>query len=296
MPKGIEVKGILNKTKRRDPWFLDDYTINLYSACSFNCLFCYIRGSKYGEHMQRSVRVKSNAIELLDKQLANRAKKGQFGYIILCSATDPYLHFEEELQMTRQALQVILRHRFPVHMLTRADLIVRDQDLLKEIDRAAILPEELKQKPGRGALITFSFSTLDDAVAAIFEPGATPPTKRLQALESMKTAGLLTGASMMPLLPWISDTTASLDHMMKEFKRAGADFVLPATLTLFGNGPSDSKTLVFRAVEKHYPHLLKKYQRYFAESDYMPKKYNMAFNQKMDELCAAYALRRQIGS
>ena len=75
MPREIQVKSILNKTKRRDSWFLDDYTINPYSACSFNCLFCYIRGSKYGEHMEDKLSVKSNALEVLDKQLKNRAKK-----------------------------------------------------------------------------------------------------------------------------------------------------------------------------------------------------------------------------
>lgn len=295
MPKEIEVKSILNKTKSRDSWFLDDYTINLYSGCSFNCLFCYIRGSKYGEHMERSMSVKSNAIELLDKQLGNRAKKGQYGYIVVCSATDPYLHFEKELQMTRQALEVIHKHRFPVHMLTRSDLITRDFDWLEKIDRDAALPEDLKQKPGRGALVSFSFTTLDDEVAAIFEPGATAPSVRLKALEAAKQAGFLTGVSMMPLLPWISDTTESLHQMMNAFKKAAADYVLPATLTLFGTGPTDSKTLVFRAVEKHYPHLLPKYKHYFENSDYMPKKYNAAFNRKMDELCAEYELNRRIG-
>ena len=64
MPKEITVKSILNKTKQRDSWFLDDYTINLYNSCSFNCLYCYIRGSKYGSNLEQSLSVKTNAIEI----------------------------------------------------------------------------------------------------------------------------------------------------------------------------------------------------------------------------------------
>src|SRR5436189_3872054 len=107
MPNFIDVKSILNKTKRRDAWFLDDYTINPYSGCSFNCLYCYIRGSKYGTHMEKKLSVKTNAVELLDKQLKNRAKKGQYGIIVLSSATDPYLQFEKDMQLTRRLLEVI---------------------------------------------------------------------------------------------------------------------------------------------------------------------------------------------
>src|SRR5262245_29721814 len=107
MPQEILAKSLLNKTKRRDSWFLDDYTINPYSGCSFNCLYCYIRGSKYGTHMEEKLSIKTNAIELLEKQLRSRAKKGQYGFIVLSSATDPYLQFEKEYLLTRRILEVI---------------------------------------------------------------------------------------------------------------------------------------------------------------------------------------------
>ena len=68
MPRAIEVKSVLNKTKKRDTWFLDDYTFNPYSSCSFNCLYCYIRGSKYGSNLEKSLSVKVNAIEFLGKR------------------------------------------------------------------------------------------------------------------------------------------------------------------------------------------------------------------------------------
>ncbi len=294
MPREKEVKTILNKSKRRDPWFLDDYTVNLYSGCSFNCLFCYIRGSKYGQHMERSLSVKSNALELLERQLSNRAKKGQYGIIALSSATDPYLHAERDFRFTRQALEIILKYRFPVHILTRSDLVLRDLDLIQAIDEAAILPEEIRKPLSRGAIVTFSFSTVDDAVARIFEPGATPPSQRLQAMSQTKDSGLLTGVSMMPMLPWISDTTQSLNEMLSAFQSCKVDYVLPATLTLFGSGPSDSRTLVMRAIGKHYPDLVSRYEQYFAEAGCVPDFYQKAFDLKMKELLAAYGLRSSI--
>src|SRR5688572_16981310 len=122
MPQEIVVKSMLNKTKRRDPWFLDDYTINPYSGCSFNCLYCYIRGSKYGTNMEEKTSVKKNALEVLEKQLKNRAKKGQYGFIVLSSATDPYLQLEKEYGLTRRILELILHYKFPVHMITKSDL------------------------------------------------------------------------------------------------------------------------------------------------------------------------------
>jgi len=210
MPREILVKSVLNKTKRRDPWFLDDYTVNPYSACSFNCLFCYIRGSKYGEHMEEKLSIKSNALEVLDKQLKNRARKDQYGIIVLSSATDPYLQIEKDTLLTRKILEVILKHRFPVHIITRSNLVVRDFDLLKEINEKAILPPDLALTPGHGAIITFSFSTTDDVIQKVFEPGATPASQRLEAVKQSVSSGFHTGISLMPLLPYLTDTPEHL--------------------------------------------------------------------------------------
>jgi len=294
MPTDIQVKSILNKTRQRDNWFLDDYTINPYSGCSFNCLFCYIRGSKYGTHMEEKLSVKANAVELLDKQLQNRARKGQYGIIVLSSATDPYLHFEKDLCLTRRILEVILKHRFPLHIITRSSLVCRDFDLIAEIGRQAILPPDLDSRLQHKVFITFSFSTIDDSIAHIFEPGATPPSERLQALGRAAESGFATGVSMMPMLPYITDTGESLERMFAAFSSAGASYIFPATITLFGNGAADSRTLVFRAVEKHYPHLLEKYHRLFHNGISVPAYYQQAFGKKARELSLKYALRNEL--
>ncbi|TDQ77329.1 SPL family radical SAM protein [Sphingobacterium yanglingense] len=290
MTQRISAKSILNKTKRRDPWFLDDYTLNPYSSCSFNCLYCYTRGSKYGINMAEKLTIKDNAVELLHKQLTLRARKKEYGIIVLSSATDPYLHLEESEQLTRRLLEVIHYHRFPVHVLTKSDLVVRDFDLLKAIDREAILPDDLQNKLQHKAILSFSFSTIDDTVARIFEPGATAPSARLNALRAARQQGLHCGVSLMPLLPFISDTTAQLDWMFQTFKELDISYIFPATLTLHGDSPSASKTLVLRAIAKHYPELLSKYERYFANDAQLPLYYRKAFSKKMRELCQNYQL------
>lgn len=243
--------------------------------------------------MERKLGVKINAPELLDKALRRRADKGEYGIIVLASATDPYLQVEKETLLTRKLLEVILKYRFPVHLITKSDLILRDIDLIKQIDRKAILPKDL---PGleRGAVITFSFSTIDEKVGSIFEPGATSPALRLSTLKAVSDQGFLTGVSMMPLLPWISDNTESLEAMFGTFKANGAHYCFPADLTLFGNDPSDSRTLVLKAVEKHYPQYLGKYRKYFENSTALPGYYRKAFYKKVEELGMRYGLRNLI--
>ncbi|WP_271784434.1 SPL family radical SAM protein [Aquimarina algiphila] len=296
MPREIKVKSVLNKTKRRDSWFLDDYTLNLYSSCSFNCLYCYIRGSKYGTNLEESLSVKTNAIEILDRQLFNRVKKGQYGIIVLSSATDPYLKVEKEYQLTRSALKIIAKHKFPVHIITKSDLIERDFDLLHQINKTAILPNDLTHRLDHGVIVSFSFSTLDDNVSKIFEKGAPKPSNRLIALHKTKKENFLTGVSLMPLLPFISDTTAHLNTMFSTFKKSNIDYILPATITLFGNNKADSKTLVLNAIKKHYPELENRYINYFKKGSEMPDYYKKAFSKKMNELCNEYGIKNWIAS
>src|SRR6185369_531120 len=104
----------------------------------------------------------------------------------------------------------------------KSDLVVRDFDLLREINQKALLPEDLAARLPQKAFITFSFSTLDNNVAKIFEPGATPPDKRLLALKAALDNGFFAGVSMMPLLPYISDTGDNLHNMFSTFKQVGA--------------------------------------------------------------------------
>jgi DNA repair photolyase len=244
--------------------------------------------------MEERASMKSNAVELLDKQLTARAKKKEYGFIVMSSATDPYLHFEEKERLTRRMLEVILKHRFPVHVITKSELVTRDFDLFHEINKNAILPTDLERHMQDRVIVTFSFSTVDDNIGHIFEPGAPAPSLRLKTMQSASDNGFLTGVSMMPLLPYISDTKESLGNIFTAFKAHGAKYIMPSTITLFGEGKGDSKTLVKRAVAKHFPHLLPKYEKFFSASIGVPPHYSKAFNQKMREMSRTHNIRLRI--
>jgi len=289
-----EVKSILNKHKKRDSWFLDDYSINPYEGCGFNCTYCYVQGSKYGENLAEKIVVKKDAAAILDKQLANRAKKNEYGFIAVGSATDAYMQVEKDVGLTREFLKIILKHRFPVFISTKSDFIIRDFDLLKEIDVNAILPEDLKQNPGRGVIISFSFSTLDEKLAKQIEPGAPPPQKRLEALRRCNDNGFLCGVNAMPLLPFITDTDEELEKIIAAAKQYGANYILIAGLTLFGNDERDSKQLVFKFLSNHYPQLIEKYEKMYGSVYYPSWQYQDELKQRADVLCKKYEIKNSI--
>lgn len=290
----ICVKSILNKHKKRDEWFLDDYSINPYEGCSFNCIYCYIRCSKYGENMAKTLSIKLNASEILEKELSRRAKKGEYGIIAISSSTEPYLKIEERVKLTRKLLEIILKYKFPVHILTKSKLVLRDLDLLKEIDKSAILPDDLKPKLKRGVIISFSISTLDEKLAKILEPQAPTPKERLETMKKCKEEGFLVGVDYIPVLPFLSDTDEHLDEMIKTAKDQGADFVLVGTLTLFGNKPADCKTLYYQFLEKYYPELLPKYKSLYRVFFTPSKEYQKELEEKSKRLSEKYRIKNRI--
>jgi len=290
----VQVKSVLNKHKKRDDWFLDDYSINPYSGCSFNCIYCYIRGSKYGENIAETLSVKINAPELLEKQLSRRARKREYGIIALSSATEPYMSIEKKLKLTRKLLEIILKYRFPVEIATKSKLVLRDLDILKEIDKNAILPADLKPKLRHGVVMSFSISTLDKKLAKILEPNAPKPMERLEIMKRCKEEGFFTGICFIPVLPFLSDSEEQLDETIRTVKEYGADFIFIGGLTLFGNGPTDCKTVYYKFLEKHYPRLVPKYKELYKIFFTPSKKYQKELEEKSRRLCEKYGIKNRI--
>jgi DNA repair photolyase len=283
-------KSILNRHKRRDPWFLDDYSINPYSACAFNCAYCYVRGSKYGVNMAAALTAKTNAPEVLDKQLALRARKGDHGIVVVSSATDPSLPIEEHYRLTRRCLEVLLKHRFPVRVITRSPLVLRDLDLLQQIDRTAILPPDLHATLARGAVVSFSFTSLRAEVVRAFEPSNPSPQERLQAMRACKDADLLVGLNNIPALPFLCDSDAHLEEIISAAKDHGAHHVLVGGLTLFGAGPADSRTLYLSALRRHFPHLVAPTQNLYRSGSSPDPAYEADLESRARTLCHKHGL------
>jgi DNA repair photolyase len=289
-----QVKSVLNKHKKRDEWFLDDYSVNPYEGCICNCLYCYIRGSKYGENMEEGLMVKANALEILEKQLATKAKKSQYGIVAVGSATDAYIHQEEKITMTEGMLKLLLKYQFPVFISTKRTLIKRDIQLLKEIDKAAIIPPDLQNKLKRGLILSVSISTMNESISNMLEPRATPPLQRLELVKELKQQGFLVGVNAIPLLPYISDTEEEIEKIITAAKEHLADYILTGGLTLFGEGKADSKILFYKFLEKYDASLLPKYNQLYGSNFYAPFSYQNELKKKAQNLCKKYSIRNSI--
>ena len=289
MVKEITVKSILNKHRKRDSWFLDDYSVNPYERCAFNCIYCYIRGSKYGENMQKTLSVKINACQLLEKELQRRARKAEHGFIIFSSSTEAWQPIDEKYKLTRRLLQIVKHYKFPVHALTKSKLILRDLDVLKEIDETAILPSDLKTKLSHKVIITFSLSTLDEKTSKIFEPNAPTPKERLETMQKCLEEGFFSGIAYIPLLPYISDLDEQVEEMIKTAKEYGAKYVFVGALTLSGIG----KALYYNTLRRHFPNLIPKYNELF-KNGVPSQTYQNTLERRAAELCKKYRVRYKI--
>lgn len=282
----VEVKSVLNRHRRRDDWFLDEYSVNPYYGCPFSCVYCYTRGTKYGSGRPGVVKAKVNAPEVLARQLRAESRAGRRGFIALGTATEPYMPAEVELRLTRRCLEVISSLRFPVHVLTKSDLVLRDADLLREAAERAILPPDLRGRV-RGVIVTVSISTLDPEAARAFEPGAPPPERRLEVVRRLSEEGLAAGVAFIPVLPGISDGEEELDRMIEAAAEAGASHVFVGALTV----PGDVRAAVEGLLSQRFPELLATYRDLFSSSPYPPGSYQARLDKLAREACRRHGVR-----
>ncbi|PKK89693.1 MAG: radical SAM protein [Candidatus Wallbacteria bacterium HGW-Wallbacteria-1] len=238
----ISAKTLLSFRGRPGSWFGVSGTMNIYRGCSHGCIYCDSRSLCYGANdFDREIQVKANYLDLFPRELAAR---GRGGVISFGSMSDCYMPVEEKLCCTRRSLEVLRDRRYPVFILTKSDLVLRDLDLFTAIAKDT------------WACVAFTVTTSDDSLAAIVEPGASSPTRRFRAMKALSRAGILTGTLIMPLLPFIQDSESSLSAIIHKTALSGGSFLVPSLGMTLRDRQRD---YFFEKLDIHFPGLRQKY-------------------------------------
>lgn len=208
----IQAKTILTRYREPDSWFHIRYSMNLYRGCMHGCIYCDTRSECYGIDDISRISVKENAIDLLKKELPRIKVKDTIG---TGSMNDPYMPLEEKLCMTRKALQVISLYSFPVHIITKSSLVLRDIDLIRSIS-------------GTFAVVSLTITAADDEMSLKIEPGAPPSSERFRAIKVLRENGIIAGVTFMPVLPGLTDSVENITAIIAKASEAGASYILPS--------------------------------------------------------------------
>ena len=223
------------------------YGMNIYRGCSHGCIYCDSRSRCYQfTHRFEDIEVKQNAPELLEKALKSKRKKSMIG---TGAMSDPYIHCEEKLKLTRKCLEVILKNGLGVAIQTKSDRILRDIDLLDEINRSA------------KCVVQMTLTTYDDELCQILEPNVCNTRRRIEVLEKLQKRGISTIVWMTPILPFINDTEENIAAILNECERTGVKGIIN-----FGMGMTlreGSREYYYAALDKHFPGMKERYiERY----------------------------------
>ena len=242
-----EAKGILTGSGGR-------CGMNIYRGCTHGCIYCDSRSRCYQfTHPFEDVEVKKNAPELLEQALRSKRKKCMIG---TGAMSDPYMHCEEELGLTRRCLEIILKYGFGLAIQTKSDRILRDIDLLDEINRSA------------KCVVQMTLTTYDDELCSIIEPNVCSTKRRIEVLEQMRERGIPTIVWLTPILPYINDTEENITSIMNECVRVGVrgvvDFGMGLTLR------EGDREYYYAALDKHFPGMKERYIRQYGNSYEVP--------------------------
>ncbi len=260
----IETKGLLSARNG----------FNLYRGCTHGCIYCDSRSACYGmNHAFEDVAVKRNAPELLDSAL--RAKRRPC-MLSTGSMSDPYLPLEKDLRLTRRCLEIIRNRGFGLAVLTKSDLILRDFDLLCEINRQA------------KCVVQMTLTAWDEPLSRVLEPNVCSTRRRVEVLRAFHEAGVPTVAWLCPFLPFLTDTEENLRALLSACADAGVYGVIT-----FGFGVTlreGNREFFYRALDARFPGLTAEYVRRFHNA-YACESPNAArLGQILQSECARYGI------
>ncbi|PZP86545.1 MAG: radical SAM protein [Ectopseudomonas oleovorans] len=199
-------------TRNNSPDVGFDRSVNPYRGCEHGCIYCFARPTHAywdmspGIDFETRLIAKTNLAERLEEQLQNPGYVPQ--PIALGINTDAYQPIEREQRLTRRTLEILLRYKHPLHIITKGSLILRDLDLLSELASHNLVS------------VAFSLTTLDDELKRIMEPRTAAPAARLRAMRTLHEAGVPVSAICAPMIPQINDM--ELEALLEAARDAGA--------------------------------------------------------------------------
>ena len=263
----VEAKGIL--TSSGDGWGM-----NIYRGCTHGCIYCDSRSACYRfTHPFEDVEVKRNAPELLEKALKAKRQRCMIG---TGSMSDPYMHCEEQLRLTRRCLQIILKHGFGAAIQTKSDRILQDIDLLDAINRSA------------KCVVQMTLTTFDDELCRIVEPNVCPTKRRIEVLKELRARDIPTVVWLTPILPFINDTAENLTAILNACAGAGVRGVID-----FGMGLTlreGDREYYYAALDRHFPGMKETYIRRYGDAYVLPSPRAKELTELFHRLCAEHGM------
>ncbi|MBO4390017.1 MAG: radical SAM protein [Lachnospiraceae bacterium] len=246
--------------------------MNVYRGCTHGCIYCDSRSTCYQfTHPFEDIEVKQNAPELLEAALRSKRRKGMIG---TGSMSDPYMHCEEQIRLTRRCLEVILQYGFGAAIQTKSDRILQDIDLLERINREA------------KCVVQITVTTYDDDLCSIIEPNVCNSRRRFEVLEELQKRGIPTMVWLSPILPFINDTEENVSKILEECIRVGVKGIL-----CFGMGLTlrdGDREYYYAALDKHFPGLKKKYIETYGNAYELPSPNEKALLSLFYSTCRAH--------
>ena len=255
-----------------------DNGMNLYRGCSHGCIYCDSRSTCYQiNHVFEDIAVKENALDLLEKVLKSRMKPCMIG---TGSMTDPYIPLEEELRLTRGALEIIERHGFGVTVLTKSTRILRDLDILQRINE--------KNK----AVVQMTLTTHDDALCRILEPNVSVTSERVAALKQFRDAGIPTVVWLCPILPFVNDTRENIEGILESCIDADVKGILCFNMGLTLR--EGNREYFYAQLDRSFPGLKEQYIRQFGNRYECNSPRNMELMRLYHKTCEKAGLMHDI--
>ena len=224
--------------------------MNLYRGCTHGCIYCDSRSKCYQmDHPFEDIEIKRNAVQLLEQQLRRKRKPCMIG---TGAMSDPYLHIETDLRLTRQCIELIDRYGFGLTLLTKSNRILRDMDLLTSIHS--------KTK----CVVQMTLTTYDDDLCKLLEPNVSVTSARINVLKEMQKAGIPTIVWLCPILPFINDNEDNLKGILNACIDANVKGIVN-----FGFGVTlrdGNREYFYSQLDQHFPGMKQKYIETFGTS------------------------------